>query len=165
MRLRRPVTLLILAGALLVSGNAAGQTPGGPVRVSIWTARPPIVDLDQKDREDAVKNICDRLDKKVLVLSPREESEIQVEVTGRALQATGAMESRPGVFTPKASPVKVPTIFATLRFGDYTTDLVCAFEAEIMTWRAAGAVCAQQIRKWVTANLGQIRPKREGPPS
>ena len=135
------------------------------MRVYVWTARPAIVGLDQKDREDSVKSICDRLDKKVLVLSAKEESEIQVEVTGRALQATGAMEPRPGVFTPKVSPVKVPTIFATLRFGDYTTDLVCAYEAEIMTWRAAGAVCAQQIRKWVTANLGQIRPKREGPPS
>ncbi len=153
--------LIIVAALFLLGSELAGQPiPGGPIRLYLWTAHPPIIDLDQQDREDAIKNISARLDKKVvIVVASREESEIQVEVTRRGLEPTGGMEPRPGFFSARAEPTRKPTIFATLYFREYETKLLCADTAEIATWRNAGGECANQIKKWIRANVSQIRPQ------
>jgi hypothetical protein len=100
--------LLILALGL--------QTPA-PVRVYVWTAKPAIVDLDQKDREDSVADVIKGLDKKVLVAVPQETSEIQIEVTKRSAVPTGGMNpANPKPYQFSETPVLERTVFATLRF-------------------------------------------------
>ncbi len=145
---------VLLTGMSAVPAFARG-TP--PVRVYVWTARPEIVGLDQKDREDSVADIKNAMTKGLESVGEHGFPEIAIEVVRRDLVPTGAMEPNPfhafGRVT--VDPVVQKTLFVTLRFRDYHLDLACSAGAENAMWRRTAENCVSQIRKFAVANLGR----------
>lgn len=53
---------------------------------------------------------------------------------------------------------RATVVNATLRFGEYATELECSGAgASLVEWRAAAGDCITQIKKWVEANRTQFK--------
>jgi hypothetical protein len=147
----------VLAVVFFAFGSVAvlAQQPKPPVRVYVWTA---------KTIEESVSGLIGKLDRKWLVASPRDTSEIQIEITG--FEVSGYVP----IGSPRAGGVqRIPilSVYATLRFNESSTELVCTIgdktplwlsSAHVPTLEDAAAVCAKKTKAWVKANLKQLRP-------
>jgi hypothetical protein len=170
----RPILSSVVLLAL--AGPAAAQGRSRPVHVHVWTATADAAASDQKEREDSVADLrkaLDTLDTKLLIDWPKEGSQIQVEIVRRALVPSGTMEpANRRAAQPTRDQIMAATVFATLRSGDASADLVCSGynPAEVVhggvgepfgsSWRAAAAKCASLTKSWVTANIERIREAR-----
>ncbi len=138
-----------------VSAPLLAQEPRPPVRVYVWTAKVGI--------EESVSGLIGKLDEKWLVASPKDTSEIQVEITH--FEVPGFVTTG----TQRGAIARIPiiTVYAALRFNDASTELVCTIGDHMPTWinnahaptlKDAGAVCAKKTKAWVKANLKTLRP-------
>jgi hypothetical protein len=114
--------------------------------------------------EKCVGGLTEKLDHKWLVASPRDTSEIQIEITG--FEVSGYVP----IGSPRAGGVqRIPilSVHAGLRFNESSTELACTIgdktppwlgSAHTPTWKDAAAVCAKKTKAWVKANLKRLRP-------
>jgi hypothetical protein len=158
-------TSLLFVLLACVAAPLHAQPPKPPVRVYIWTARAEVADQEQKLREDSVRDLIAKLDRRWLVVSSQDASEIQVEITRS--EQTGTVYLDPVPSWSGRRPVPILSVFATLRSDDSSTELVCTIgdktptwlrSAHTPTWKDAAAVCAKKTKAWVQANLKQLRP-------
>ena len=158
MRTALPVVFFAFASVAVLA-----QQPKPPVRVYIWTGKPEVADQAQKLREDSVRDLIAKLDAKWLIVSSQDTSEIQVEISKHEWTSAKSY-----VVAPRGSPQTTPvlSIYATLRYNDSPTELVCSCcelsptqsTNRTPTWKDAAAVCAKKTKAWVKENLKQLRP-------
>lgn len=157
-----------IALVALLPALAMAQPKPPKVRVYIWTAQPPaggIVDPDQQDRDDSVKDMIRgfgmNAGKETEVVAAAEQSQVQIEVLSRGPRNVGGLgpKSMDPLQGGARSAQQVLIVNATLRFGDYATDLECRSGPSYASWKASASDCAMQTKKWIKANQAQFAAK------
>jgi hypothetical protein len=135
-----------------------------PVSVYVFAKPSPFMDEESKGRADALADVVKSLSKKkaLKVVTSPEAAQIQIEILGRAYEATGETGTstyrRPqiagGGVSSTTTQEKKNTVHAVLTVGEYQIPIMG--RTGTVLWREAANNAADKIDKWVKDNRSTL---------
>jgi hypothetical protein len=128
--------------------------------VTSFAVKGGVVDKAAQERQGAAADLVAVLagQRELVLVTTESEAQVVVEVTKRAMEATG---ERYKDSTKTEQVVRSWRVYATLKAGDYTTQMMG--ESHTVTKKDAAKAVARQVTDWIAKNPARLE-KKDGAP-